>query len=44
VYALSAKPSLPASAKMVTGPVLTAAMQGITLASSSLSVSYTRPN
>lgn len=44
LYALSAKPSVPSAAKLVTGPVLTAALQGITLASSSLSVSYTRPN
>ena len=44
LYALSAKPVLPATAKQVTGPVLGAAMQGLTLATSSVSVSYTRPN
>lgn len=44
LFALSAQPPLPASTKAVTGPVLTAAIAGITLAQSSITVSYTRPN
>jgi phosphatidylethanolamine-binding protein (PEBP) family uncharacterized protein len=43
LYALSASPSLPASANQVTGPVLTAAIANITLGSASLKLSYTRP-
>jgi phosphatidylethanolamine-binding protein (PEBP) family uncharacterized protein len=43
LYALSATPSLPASASQVTGSVLTAAIANITLGSASLKLSYTRP-
>jgi phosphatidylethanolamine-binding protein (PEBP) family uncharacterized protein len=43
LYALSASPSLPASASQVTGAVLTGAIANITLGSASLKLSYTRP-
>jgi phosphatidylethanolamine-binding protein (PEBP) family uncharacterized protein len=43
LYALSASPSLPASASQVTGAVLTGAITNITLGSASLKLSYTRP-
>jgi phosphatidylethanolamine-binding protein (PEBP) family uncharacterized protein len=43
VYALSGKPTLPAQASQVTGDVLTAAIKPLTLASSAITVSYTRP-
>ncbi len=42
LYALSAAPVLPPSARQVTGPVLTAAIADRTLAVSRLNVSYTR--
>lgn len=42
VHALSASPSLPVDPRAVTGPVLEAAIAPLTLAKSSLSVSYTR--
>ena len=42
VYSLSAGPSLPAQAGQVSGPVLTAAIANLTLASSQLNVTYTR--
>ena len=42
VYALSASPSLPASATQVTGPVLTQAISSITLGSASISLSNSR--
>ena len=41
--ALSASPSLPASASQVTGAVLTGAIANITLGSASLKLSYTSP-
>jgi len=43
IYALSASPELPDSADQVTGEVLTQAISSITLASTSLNLSYTRP-
>jgi len=43
LHALSASPSLPASASQVTGAVLTGAIANITLGSASLKLSYTRP-
>ena len=43
LYALSASPSLPASASQVTGVVLTSAIATRTLGSASLKLSYTRP-
>ena len=43
LYALSARPTLPAQPSQVTGAVLTDAISTITLAKSELSVSYTRP-
>ncbi len=43
LYALSARPSLPAAANQVTGAVLTDAVSTITLGKAALSVSYTRP-
>lgn len=42
LHALSAVPSLPAQPRSVTGTVLTAAIANLTLASSSLDVTYTR--
>ena len=42
LYALSSRPALPATPRMVTGAVLTSAIASITLASASLSVTYTR--
>jgi phosphatidylethanolamine-binding protein (PEBP) family uncharacterized protein len=43
VYALSGTPTLPFTPNQVTGPVVTSAIQAMTLASSSVTVSYTRP-
>lgn len=43
VYALSGTPALPSTPNQVTGPVVTSAIQSMTLASSSVTVSYTRP-
>lgn len=43
LYALSAVPTLPAAARDVTGMVLTDAIAPITLASRSITVTYTRP-
>lgn len=43
LYALSSAPSLPAEPRQVTGALLTTAIQPLTLASSALTVSYTRP-
>jgi phosphatidylethanolamine-binding protein (PEBP) family uncharacterized protein len=43
VYALSASPALPGSAREVTGPVLTEAIAPLTLATSAMTVGYTRP-
>jgi phosphatidylethanolamine-binding protein (PEBP) family uncharacterized protein len=43
LYALSASPSLPASASQATGAVLTSAIANMTLGSASLKLSYTRP-
>lgn len=43
VYALSGTPTLPSTPNQVTGPVVTSAIQSMTLASSSMTVSYTRP-
>lgn len=43
LYALSARPTLPAQPSQVTGAMLTDAISTITLAKSELSVSYTRP-
>ena len=43
VYALSAKPTLPAQASLVTGTALTDAIASLTLAQSALTVTYTRP-
>jgi phosphatidylethanolamine-binding protein (PEBP) family uncharacterized protein len=42
LYALSASPSLPASASQVTGAVLTGAIANITIGSATLKLSYTR--
>ncbi len=42
MYALSAAPTLPAQPNQVTGAVLTAAIRDITLASSAVTVTYTR--
>jgi len=42
LYALSAKPSLPSDPHEVTGSVLSAAIQSITLASQALNVTYSR--
>lgn len=42
LYALSARPMLPASPRMVTGAVLTAAIERLTIARASISVTYTR--
>lgn len=42
LYALSGKPVLPAQPNQVTGAVMTSAISGLTLASASLTVSYTR--
>ena len=43
LYALSASPSLPATADQVTGPVLTNAISSITLGKASYNLSYSRP-
>ena len=43
VYALSAKPTLPAQASLVTGTALMDAIASLTLAQSALTVTYTRP-
>jgi phosphatidylethanolamine-binding protein (PEBP) family uncharacterized protein len=43
VYALSGTPALPSTPNQVTGPVVTSSIQSMTLASSSVTVSYTRP-
>lgn len=43
VYALSAAPTFSLPADQVTGPVVTAAVAGITLSKSELTVGYTRP-
>lgn len=43
VYALSAKPTLPAQASLVTGTALTDAIASLTLAQSAITVTYTRP-
>ena len=43
VYALSASPSLPASADQVTGEVLTGAIASVTLGSATLNLTYARP-
>ncbi|MFN7989649.1 MAG: SUMF1/EgtB/PvdO family nonheme iron enzyme [Thermoanaerobaculia bacterium] len=42
LYALSSAPTLPSSASPVTGPVLTAAIEDLTLATSRLDVTYAR--
>ena len=42
VYALSAAPEFPVPAAEVSGPVLTEAIAGLTLAWGSLTASYTR--
>lgn len=42
LYALSGRPTLPARANQVTGAVLTDAIRGLTLASSAVTVTYTR--
>lgn len=42
LYALSGKPVLPAAAKDVTGPILTAAIAPLTLATSTLTANHTR--
>ncbi len=43
IYALSESLSLPATADLVTGPVLTSAISSITLGSAALNLSYARP-
>ena len=43
IYALSESPSLPATADLVTGPVLSSAISSITLGSATLNMSYARP-
>jgi len=43
VYALSASPSLPASAEQVTGEVLTSAISFVTIGAAALNLSYARP-
>lgn len=42
LYALSSSPSLPSSAKLVTGAILTKAISSLVIASSSVDVSYSR--
>ena len=42
LYALSASPTLPGTAELVTGPVLTSAISSITLGKTSFNLSYTR--
>ena len=43
LYALSGSPSLPSPADAVTGPVLTAAIASLSLASAEITAGYTRP-
>lgn len=43
LYALAAKPTLPAVANQVTGAAIEAAIANVTLAKSELTVTYTRP-
>jgi phosphatidylethanolamine-binding protein (PEBP) family uncharacterized protein len=43
LYALSASPALPVGPDRVTGPVLTEAIQGITLARATLNLTHSRP-
>lgn len=43
IYALSASPSLPSTADLVTGSTLTGAISSITLGSATLNLNYARP-